>query len=116
VAALAALARARLGAGDVGDGVAAARRAYEALERLGEIEEGESAVRWTYAQALRAVGDEEGAEAALALARQRLLAHAERIADLGWRDRFLHEVPMNARILALPKRTRTGTTGSHVAA
>src|SRR6185312_14943907 len=116
VAALAALARARLAAGDVGDGVAAARQAHEALERLGEIEEGESAVRWTYAEALRAAGDEEGANAALLVARQRLLAQAERIADVGWRQRFLHEVPINAKILALPRRTRTGTTGSHAAA
>ena len=116
VAALAALARARLGAGSIGDGMAAARRAHEALERLGEIEEGEWAVRWTYAEALRAVGDDQGAEAALAVGRQRLLAHAERIADLGWRERFLHEVPINAKILSVPRRTRTGGTGSHRAA
>lgn len=116
VAALAALARARLAAGDVGDGMAAARQAHEALERLGEIEEGESAVRWTYAEALRAAGDEEAAKAALAVAQQRLVAHAERIADLGWRQRFLNEVPINAKILSLPRRTRTGTTGSHAAA
>jgi eukaryotic-like serine/threonine-protein kinase len=115
VAALAALARARLAAGDVGDGLAAARHAHEALERLGEIEEGESAVRWTYAEALRAAGDEEAANAALLVARQRLLAHAERIADLGWRQRFLNEVPINAKILSLPRRPRTGT-GSHAAA
>ncbi|MFL5306281.1 MAG: protein kinase domain-containing protein [Polyangia bacterium] len=116
VAALAALARARLAAGDVGDGLAAARHAHEALERLGEIEEGESAVRWTYAEALRAAGDDEAANAALLVARQRLLAHAERIADVGWRQRFLNEVPINAKILSLPRRTRTGTTGSHAAA
>jgi len=116
VGALAALARARLASGDVGDGMAAARQAHEALERLGEIEEGESAVRWTYAEALRAAGDDEAATAALLVARQRLLAHAERIADLGWRQRFLHEVPINAKILALPRRPQTGTTGSHAAA
>ncbi len=116
VAALAALARARLAAGDVGDGVAAAREAHDALERLGEIEEGELAVRWTYAEALRAAGDEEASAAALEVARQRLLAQAEKIADLGWRQRFLHEVPINAKIVAGPRRTRTGTTGSHAAA
>ncbi|HVT06558.1 MAG TPA: protein kinase [Polyangia bacterium] len=115
VAALAALARARLAAGDVGDALAAARHAHEALERLGEIEEGESAVRWTYAEALRAAGDDEAANAALQVARRRLLGHAERIADLGWRQRFLNEVPINAKILSAP-RPRTGTTGSHAAA
>jgi hypothetical protein len=43
------------------------------------------------------------------------LAHAERIADLGWRQRFLNEVPINAKILSAP-RPRTGSTGSHAAA
>ena len=81
--------------------LAAAREAYAALERLGEIDEGESVVRLTYAEALAAAGEHAEARAALAVARQRLLARAERVADLSWRHRFLHEVPVNARILAL---------------
>jgi tetratricopeptide (TPR) repeat protein len=101
VAALGALARARLGGGDLAGGLAAAREAHAALERLGEIEEGESIVRLTYAEALAAAGEKAEARKALAAARERLLARAERVADLDWRQRFLNEVPVNARILAL---------------
>jgi eukaryotic-like serine/threonine-protein kinase len=118
VAALGALARARLGGGDRDGGLAAAAEAHAALERLGEIEEGESMVRLTYAEALAAAGEQDHADAALATARQRLLARAERVADPGWRHRFLHEVPVNARILALagepspPKFGKSGSSGS----
>jgi tetratricopeptide (TPR) repeat protein len=101
VAAQGTLARARLGGGDFAGGLAAAREAQSALERFGEIEEGDSMVRLTYAEALVAAGEPVQAEAALAAARDHLLARAERVADLGWRQRFLHEVPVNARILAL---------------
>jgi hypothetical protein len=101
VAALGALARARLGGGDVAGGLNAAREAHTALERMGEIEKGESVVRLTYAEALAAAGEQVEARAALVVARERLLARAERVADLDWRQRFLHEVPVNARILAL---------------
>jgi eukaryotic-like serine/threonine-protein kinase len=48
-----------------------------------------------------AAGEHAQAREVLFIARQRLLARAERVADLSWRDRFLHEVPVNARILAL---------------
>ena len=116
VAALGALARARLGAGDLPGGLAAAREAQAALERLGEIEEGESIVRLTYAEALSAAGEHQQARAALAIARQRLLARAERVADLGWRHRFLHEVPVNARTLALAAEPPPPTAGSSAAA
>ncbi|HEX3906171.1 MAG TPA: protein kinase [Polyangia bacterium] len=116
VAALGALARARLGGGDRDGGLAAAGEAHAALERLGEIEEGESMVRLTYAEALAAAGQEAEARAALALARQRLLARADRVADLGWRHRFLHEVPVNARILALAGEPSPPSAGSSAAA
>jgi len=116
VAALGALARARLGAGDRQGALAAAGEAHAALERLGEIEEGESMVRLTYAEALAAAGQEAEARAALALARERLLARADRVADHGWRHRFLHEVPVNARILALAGEPPPPSAGSSAAA
>ncbi|HVV53164.1 MAG TPA: hypothetical protein VHO06_26135, partial [Polyangia bacterium] len=78
-------------------------------------EEGESTVRLTYAEALAASGAAAEAQAALAVARQRLLARADRIADLGWRQRFLHEVPANARLLALSAAS-AGSAGSTAAA
>ena len=116
VAALGALARARLGGGDPAGGLAAAGEAHASLERLGEIEEGESMVRLTYAEALAAAGRPTEARAALAVARERLLARADRVADLGWRHRFLHEVPVNARILALAGEPPPPSAGSSAAA
>jgi tetratricopeptide (TPR) repeat protein len=118
VAALGALARGRLGGGDAAGALAAARQAHAALEQLGEIEEGESAVRLIHAEALAAAASPAEAQSALAVARQRLMARAERIADPAWRDRFLHEVPVNARILELAGRAHppVGETGSTVAA
>jgi tetratricopeptide (TPR) repeat protein len=116
VAALGALARARLGGGDVAGGLDAAREAHTALERMGEIEEGESVVRLTYAEALAAAGEQVEARAALVVARERLLARAERVADLDWRQRFLNEVPVNARILALAGAPTPPSADSNAAA
>jgi tetratricopeptide (TPR) repeat protein len=101
VAALGALARARLGRGDTAGGLAAALAAATELAALGEIEEGESAVRLTHAEALAASGADAEARAALETARERLLARAARIEEPAWRERFLNDVPVNARILAL---------------
>jgi eukaryotic-like serine/threonine-protein kinase len=101
VAALGALARARLGRGDAERALEAAREAATELDALGEIEEGESSVRLTYAEALSHNGADAEARAALETARERLLARAARIEDAAWRARFLNDVPVNARILAL---------------
>jgi tetratricopeptide (TPR) repeat protein len=115
VAALGALARARLGRGDATSALAAAREAAAELAALGEIEEGESSVRLTHAEALAHNGEDAEARAVLEAARERLLARAARIEEVAWRERFLHDVPVNARILALasqwgaqtPSRTAT---------
>jgi ATP/maltotriose-dependent transcriptional regulator MalT len=101
VPALAALARARLARGDAKGGLDAARDAAAELAALGEIEEGESSVRLTHAEALAANGAEAEARAALDAARERLLARAARIEEPAWRERFLNDVPVNARILSL---------------
>jgi hypothetical protein len=52
----------------------------------------------------------------MTIARERLLARAERVGDLGWRHRFLHEVPVNARILALVGEPPPPSAGSSAAA
>ncbi|HEY2730887.1 MAG TPA: protein kinase [Polyangia bacterium] len=101
VAALGALARARLGRGDASAGLEAAAEAAGELAALGEIEEGESSVRLTHAEALVQNGDEAQARVALETARERLLARAARIEEPSWRARFLNDVPVNARILSL---------------
>ena len=106
VAALGVSSRARLGRGDAEGALEAGRAAHEALERLGEIEEGESMVRLAFAEALEQTGARDEARRALAAAHRRLLARAERIEEPAWRNRFLHTVPVNARILALAEEWR----------
>jgi tetratricopeptide (TPR) repeat protein len=101
VPALAALARARLGRGDAASALEASREADTELAAMGEIEEGESAVRLTHAEALSQNGQDAEARVALEAARERLLARAARIEEPAWRERFLHDVPVNARILSL---------------
>src|SRR5262249_20578914 len=94
VPALGAVARARMGQGDAVRALVAAREAQEALDVLGEIEEGESAVRLVYVEALAATGGTTQARAVLETAHARLTARAARIEELAWRQRFLHDVPV----------------------
>jgi serine/threonine protein kinase/tetratricopeptide (TPR) repeat protein len=99
--ALAILARVLLARGRVPEALARAEEAARGLEALGQIEEGESLVRLVHAEALDAGGDRGRARAAIASARERLLARADKIADPAWRRRFLEGVAENARTLAL---------------
>jgi tetratricopeptide (TPR) repeat protein len=108
VPALAALARARLGRGDAASALEASREAAAELATLGEIEEGESAVRLTHAEALSQNGFDAEARAALETARERLLARAARIEEAAWRKRFLEDVPVNARIVSLAAQWSSG--------
>jgi tetratricopeptide (TPR) repeat protein len=81
-----------------------ARRAYDLLERLGQVEEGEALVRVVYAEALHESGDHAAARAVIADARERLLSVAARAGDEARSRRFLEGVPENARTLALARR------------
>ena len=63
-------------------------------------------VRLAHAEALAQTGARDEARRALAVAHERLLARAERIEEPAWRHRFLHDVPVNARILALVEEWR----------
>jgi len=85
---------------------ATAEEAYGALEKLGEIEEGESMVRLVYVEALAATGARPEACRALRIGYERLLARAQRIGEPTWRHRFLHDVPVNARMIALAEGWR----------
>jgi tetratricopeptide (TPR) repeat protein len=100
VAAWGAVARARLGQGLIETALVAAREAVADLAKLGEIEEGEAAVRLVYVDCLTRNGAEVQARAALAQARAWLLDRAARISEPSWRQRFLADVPANAKILA----------------
>jgi tetratricopeptide (TPR) repeat protein len=99
--ALAVLARALLEQGRAVEALPVAREAYAQLELTGTLEEGESAVRLAYAEALRAGGEAAAFADVIALARAKLLDRAARISDPVWRERFLTAVPENARTLAL---------------
>jgi len=58
-------------------------------------------VRLVHAEALHAIGAHDAAHHAIAGARTRLLAIADRIADRQYRTSFLESVPENARTLGL---------------
>jgi hypothetical protein len=96
------LAEVLLRRGRVTDARNAASAAMELLARNGgSIPEGELALRLIWSETLYAAGDVDGARAAIALARERVLAMAERIRDVGVRASFLRRVPENARVLHL---------------
>ena len=114
VAALGALARARLGRGDAERALEAAREAATELGALGEIEEGESSVRLTYAEALAHDGADAEARAALETARERLLARAARIEDGGLARALLERRPRE-RAHPRARGARPPTAGSSAA-
>jgi hypothetical protein len=84
----------------------AAREAMDVLDALGGVEEGESYVRLTFAEALDANGDHEAAREAIATARVRILERAAMIHDPGWKESFLERVLENARTLELAREWR----------
>jgi tetratricopeptide (TPR) repeat protein len=87
---------------DLTAGVAIATEAHDLLAMLGGgIEEGESAVRLAYAEALHAAGDVPGARTAIAAARDRLHERAGKIKDPRWRETFVTGIPENVRTMAL---------------
>ena len=98
---LATLASARTGAGQPDLALEAARQAYAVLEALGTLEEGEAEIRLRYAVCLADAGRASEASAVIATARANLMSRAARIGDPAWRERFLRDVPANARTLAL---------------
>jgi hypothetical protein len=81
----------------------AAREAQALLDSLGGVEEGESLVRITFAEALHANGETEAARAAIRIARDRVLERATKITDAEWRTSFLQNLPENARTLSVAR-------------
>jgi hypothetical protein len=95
----------RLAQGRVAEALATAE---DAIARCGAIGScgffRTSFVRLAHAEALEAAGDMAAACAAIRVARARLLAIVDRIADPGYQKSFLENVPENARTLALAAR------------
>jgi hypothetical protein len=100
---LATLAALRLAQGRPADALAAAE---DAMARCAAMGGGcglfrSAAVRLVHAEALHATGDHDAAGRAIADARARLLAIADKIPDPAYKASFLEHVPENARTLAL---------------
>jgi eukaryotic-like serine/threonine-protein kinase len=101
--ALAIRAKVKLAQGRSAEALVDAGKASQMLRDLGGLEEGESLVRLVYAEALYATGQIEEALAALAAARGRVLALANKIVDPALRRSFLERMPDNARTLELSR-------------
>jgi tetratricopeptide (TPR) repeat protein len=78
----------------------AGTEAMQLFEQMGGTMEGESIVRIGYAEGLRAKGDLEGSKRAIAAARERLLARANKMKNVEWRKGFLGVIQENVRTLA----------------
>ena len=99
-AALSALALVLLDLPDPAGARAAAEEAMRIFREVGGVLEGESMIRLVYAESLWATGDKDAARAAIAEARDRLVARADAIKNRAWRKSFLERVRENIRTLA----------------
>jgi tetratricopeptide (TPR) repeat protein len=77
--------------------------AMERLRQQGVVEEGESLIQRTYAEALDACGRREEAVVVLRSAWMRLMERASRLHEDSFRTSFLERVPENARVLSLAR-------------
>jgi eukaryotic-like serine/threonine-protein kinase len=94
----------RLAQGRATDALAAAEEAISRYAAMGGCGLFRGAfVRLAHAEALHATGAHDAARTAIEAARARLFAIADRIADPGHKQRFLEDVPENARTLALAR-------------
>jgi hypothetical protein len=102
---LATLSALRLAQGRAGEALAAAEDAVARCTTMGGCGMFRGAfVRLAHAEALHATGALDAARHAIADARERLLAIADRIGDPAYRHGFLHNIPENARTLTLARR------------
>jgi tetratricopeptide (TPR) repeat protein len=85
-----------------------AREPVAFVEAGGRLEEGEALARLAWAEALLAMGDREGAHAAILAARRALLERASHIGDKAYRQSFLERVPEHARTNELYARLASG--------
>ncbi|MBK8251921.1 MAG: protein kinase [Polyangiaceae bacterium] len=104
--ALAARARASIGAGNASEGLQCAQEAMGVLDKLGpgKMGEVEGSVRLALIEALLANGELRSAREAAALASERLASRASLLGDPSLRASFLSNVPEHAQTLALAKK------------
>jgi hypothetical protein len=111
---LATLSALRLAQGRAEDALAAAEDAMARYQAMGACGTFRGAfVRLVHAEALHATGAHEAAARAIADARARLLAIADKIGDPDYQASFLERVPENARTLALADAWLVGDPVPH---
>jgi hypothetical protein len=96
-------ARILLEQGRADEALTVAETGVRELERLGLEGNGEIALRLSLAEALHAVGRTDAAHAALADTIPRLKKRLDDIPERAARERYLANVPANARVIALAK-------------
>ncbi|MBI2892277.1 MAG: protein kinase [Deltaproteobacteria bacterium] len=100
---LAILARVLLREGGASEALGCTRESVALLEGVQQMEEGDVLIRLVHVEALVASRDEDGARAAIEIARARVLERAARIRDESLRASFLGRVPENAETLRLAR-------------
>jgi tetratricopeptide (TPR) repeat protein len=86
--------------GRADEGYAFAKQGMDVFIEAGGVIEGEALVRLAYAEGLEATGHHEAARAAITVARDRLLARAEKIQDPLYRRGFLDRIREHALTLS----------------
>jgi tetratricopeptide (TPR) repeat protein len=104
---LARLAAIQMARGDLGEAQLRIDEAVLGVEQLRNAEEGDGYVRLVAVLVRRALGDENGANALLVAARNRLLWRAGRIADPALRRSFMRAIPEHATTLELAEQLAT---------
>ncbi|MCA9657703.1 MAG: serine/threonine-protein kinase PknK, partial [Myxococcales bacterium] len=102
VIALATRAQVHLHRGERDTAAVDAKRAVEGLAGLDRVQEGESLIRLTWAEALAAVGDKVGARAAISAARRSVEERAAKISEGRLRESFWG-LPEHAKIASLSR-------------
>jgi tetratricopeptide (TPR) repeat protein len=101
--ALAAVAEIELAKGEKAEALGTAERAMKSLEAAGKTAMGEGFVRLVHVEALRANGRADEAAAALAVARERVLARAKTLTDPQLHRAFLEDMAEHRRTLERSK-------------
>jgi tetratricopeptide (TPR) repeat protein len=99
--ALAVLSSALLARSRTQEAVTTAADAVALMQALGGVERGESLVWLSQVEALRAAGRDEEARQAARIGTRSIWTRAATIQDSALRERFLRDVPPNARLIAL---------------
>jgi len=83
--------------------LAHSEEAFRILEKLGGLEDTESRVRLSYAEALVAVGRRDEAAVTLRAACDGIMERASKITNAGWRESFLRRIPEHTKTFALAR-------------